>query len=272
MPTIIEKLIEEYRKKRYEDLMTLPEHFQLDMPKLKKLNQSIEFIRCKLDDDSLKITFKHVHWDTSEEAKERYINQLMLMKDIDRADAEKQAEEILKKGQTPGQSKSTLAEIIEENPEFAFPMIPMGELIFDNASHESFFKYTDNSSMTEKEEISRLMEMEDSIREEADWFGKTGLDEETERELPRYLRLEFGEFLSDEDSLKASDLVYLGHFNLAEADYRNEETCFYEDEEIASVYIWEIEDTKEYGYVYVYRDGDYGMSMGDYLPEEARKK
>ena len=32
--------------------------------------------------------------------------------------------------------------------------------------------------------------------ETADWFGTTGLDEETERELSRYLRREFGERLS----------------------------------------------------------------------------
>jgi hypothetical protein len=52
------------------------------------------------------------------------------------------------------------------------------------------------------------------IQEEADWFGRTGLDDATERELPRYLRRELGEFLDDPEGLKASDLVYLGLFKL----------------------------------------------------------
>ncbi|HEY5995097.1 MAG TPA: hypothetical protein VIU46_10925, partial [Gallionellaceae bacterium] len=43
----------------------------------------------------------------------------------------------------------------------------------------------------------------EKVREVADWFGTTGLDEETERELPRYLRREFGESLFDEGALKA---------------------------------------------------------------------
>ena len=46
--------------------------------------------------------------------------------------------------------------------------------------------------------------------EVADWIGRTGLAEETERELPRYLRRERGETLFDEDALKAADLRYLG--------------------------------------------------------------
>ena len=53
---------------------------------------------------------------------------------------------------------------------------------------------------------------EQKVIEEADWFGKTGLDEITERELPRYLRREFGESLFDEGSLKAASLKYMGSF------------------------------------------------------------
>ncbi|MCC6929480.1 MAG: hypothetical protein IT359_10865 [Gemmatimonadaceae bacterium] len=53
-------------------------------------------------------------------------------------------------------------------------------------------------------------QLEEATVEEASWFGRTGLDEATERELPRYLRREFGEFLDDPDGLKADDLQYLG--------------------------------------------------------------
>ena len=56
--------------------------------------------------------------------------------------------------------------------------------------------------------------------EEASWFGETGLDEETERELPHYLRRAYGESVFDEDSLKADDLEYLGIFDTEEGAVR----------------------------------------------------
>ena len=51
-----------------------------------------------------------------------------------------------------------------------------------------------------------------SANEKADWFGTTGLSEDVERELPRYLRREFGEKFRDSSSLKAADLTYVGRF------------------------------------------------------------
>lgn len=57
-----------------------------------------------------------------------------------------------------------------------------------------------------------LMKKEEEVREEAEWIGKTGLTEELERELPRYLRREFGQSLFDADSIKAADLTYVGKF------------------------------------------------------------
>ena len=64
------------------------------------------------------------------------------------------------------------------------------------------------------EDQQKRIEDEYNIKEEAEWFGKTGLSEEIERELPHYLRREFGESLFNTDSLKASDLVYIGSFKL----------------------------------------------------------
>jgi hypothetical protein len=66
-----------------------------------------------------------------------------------------------------------------------------------------------NSPEFKKKVAERLAEMK---REEAPWFGKTGLDDETERDLPQYLRREFGKPLSAPGSLKAAELVYLGAF------------------------------------------------------------
>jgi len=53
-----------------------------------------------------------------------------------------------------------------------------------------------------------LMGQEEATLEEAEWFGITGLGIDIERELPRYLRREFGESLFDEGSLKAADIKY----------------------------------------------------------------
>jgi len=53
-------------------------------------------------------------------------------------------------------------------------------------------------------------DQEQDTVEEADWFGKTGLDDATERELPRYLRRELGEYLDEPGCLTAADLRYLG--------------------------------------------------------------
>lgn len=75
-------------------------------------------------------------------------------------------------------------------------------------------KVDPNDPEFKKRVQSRLEEMrkEEAIREEASWFGKTGLPEDTERELPRYLRREFGQLLSQPGSLKAQDLAYVGAF------------------------------------------------------------
>lgn len=75
-------------------------------------------------------------------------------------------------------------------------------------------KVDPNDPEFKKRVQARLEEMkkEEAIREEASWFGKTGLSDETERELPRYLRREFGHLLSQPGSLKARDLAYAGAF------------------------------------------------------------
>lgn len=71
-----------------------------------------------------------------------------------------------------------------------------------------------NSPEFKRRTQARLDEMkkEESVREEAPWFGKTGLSDDEERELPRYLRREFGALLSEPGALQARDLEYLGVF------------------------------------------------------------
>ena len=65
--------------------------------------------------------------------------------------------------------------------------------------------------------LERSYQAEETVVEEAEWFGSTGLSEETERELPKYMRREAGELLLDEGSLKASDLTYIGAFEEPDA-------------------------------------------------------
>ena len=105
-------------------------------------------------------------------------------------------------------------------------------------------------------EYREMLEREEAVREEADWIGQTRLPEEVERQLPHYLRLEFGESLFDDDGLKAAELVYLGQHSQSDGSY----------------HYWYVpsgdEDT---WYAYV-RDSDYLMGWGDREPSDAVSK
>ncbi|MDI4635826.1 hypothetical protein J7U46_22385 [Pelomonas sp. V22] len=83
-----------------------------------------------------------------------------------------------------------------------------------SASQNASGKLDPNDPEFKKRAQARLQEMkrEESIREEAPWPGRTGLPDDDERELPRYLRREFGQLLSQPGSLRAQDLHYLGVF------------------------------------------------------------
>lgn len=63
-----------------------------------------------------------------------------------------------------------------------------------------------------RSEIESDIAREEAVVEAAPWFGRTGLPEETERELPKYVRRELGQSFYAEGSLKAGDLEYLGTY------------------------------------------------------------
>ena len=109
-------------------------------------------------------------------------------------------------------------------------------------------------------EREAMRDKELSILEPADWMGKTGLPEEIERELPRYLRRELGEMLLEEGSLKAADLVYLGE-------------CI---ENGNRVHYWHMPYGKEGAYAYVDVGPDsiecMGWGGGREPPEKLRAK
>jgi hypothetical protein len=103
------------------------------------------------------------------------------------------------------------------------------------------------------EENLALMKKEEEVREEADWFGRTGLSDALERELPRYLRRELGQSLFDADSMQASDLTYVGEF--MEGD--------------TTVHYWRVpqaQATDTYAYIEISVNGDSVIGWGDKQP------
>ncbi len=60
---------------------------------------------------------------------------------------------------------------------------------------------------------NRLAELDTQFIEDAPWFGTTGLGEETERRLPQYIRMEYGETVFNGAGLKAGDLQYIGRYS-----------------------------------------------------------
>jgi hypothetical protein len=97
---------------------------------------------------------------------------------------------------------------------------------------------------------------ERTVMEQAPWIGRTGLDESLERELPKYLRREFGESLLDDSSLKAKDLDYLGAFN----------------EDGQQVHYWRIptsDGEPTFAYIEVASNGETTTGWGDRQPPAA---
>lgn len=99
-----------------------------------------------------------------------------------------------------------------------------------------------------------VRQAERSVAEEAGWIGQTGLDEATERELPRYLRRELGEFLDDPGGLRAADLHYVGVFTDARG----------------TAHFWQMpERGGEHSHAYVEIDAGghpIGLGWGDWTP------
>lgn len=95
------------------------------------------------------------------------------------------------------------------------------------------------------------MQEEEEVIEVALWFGVTGLSDHIERELPRYLRREFGQSVFEPKALKAEDLIYLGVF-----DGDNSQNHF-----------WRIATEQEEVYAYVSVGPEYTlMGWGDRAP------
>ncbi len=106
------------------------------------------------------------------------------------------------------------------------------------------------------------LQNETKVQESAPWLGSTGLTDEQERAVPRYVRMELGQSLQDANAVKAQDLQYTGHFT--ESD--------------GTVYYWRIPDkANAHGdthagpaYVYIRKDaaGVFYTDWGNRTPPQ----
>lgn len=106
-------------------------------------------------------------------------------------------------------------------------------------------------------DVDRRWKADKNLVEVAPWFGRTGLSDEDERELSRYLRREFGEVGAD-DGLRAADLTYLG----VQSDDRG------------AAHFWTIpkrDGEEDYAYAYIdidERGNPLGYGWGDREPPQ----
>ena len=247
---IAEEMLKKYKQQPYATLEKLPDEMEVFDERLPENSQSLLLKKERHTDGKLTFVLSWYEWLNVEtyqkKQDEKYQQEVIRLKDItDMSDTEK--EEYL--------------EIIRTLPS-SLVRHPQNPDLGTYGGYSNYFEILPDGTLIE-DEFTRSMKAEDEIVEEADWIGTTGLSEETERQLPKYLRLEYGESILDEDSLKAADLTYLGVFKLGEEDLKQSE--FSQGAE--RVHVWEIPTSgnKTYGYVV---EGEYGcISMGEYLPE-----
>ncbi len=107
------------------------------------------------------------------------------------------------------------------------------------------------------------LQAEALVREEAPWLGQTGLTDEQERSMPRYVRMELGQSLQDANAVKAQDLQYIGSF----------------PEPDGTVYYWRIPDKAQahgdthsgpaYAYIRKGTDGIFYTDWGNRTPPQS---
>lgn len=135
-------------------------------------------------------------------------------------------------------------------PQSAAPSSASGAADSDDKTRAALATPQYEKHVREKHE---LMQKEEQVTEQANWFGKTGLSESIERELPRYLRREYGQSIFDEGALKADSLQYLGVY----------------PQGLSSIHFWRIADgAKEphFAYITVSVTGDTVIGWGGKRP------
>lgn len=128
-----------------------------------------------------------------------------------------------------------------------------------------FFYVLPNNQVTDDIFIRNEI-AEDTLLENADWFGKTGLTESEERNLPKYIRAEYGHLLTDDDGIKAEDLTFIGCFKLNQQILKK--LHWEANVSPRRIYIWHY-CKDHYAYAYYTEDNILQYSLGSHYPEHA---
>lgn len=125
-----------------------------------------------------------------------------------------------------------------------------------------FFKTPDETITTDIFDRNELAER--NIQEDAEWYGKTGLPEIIERQVSKFLRSEYGEYILDPDAVRANQLQYLGYFELTPILF-NTLDLLYATENPEYTHVWKYSDN-HYAFVYRIIDGTFQFDVGSYFP------
>lgn len=201
---IAQKTVETFKQKNYAQLLSIPS------PSLIENNQlshevTLEFSRQTLEDQTLYIEIKLRMWELPAEqvkrkaASDQFFQSLNIeLTAEDEAEFTEDLEELLAEG--------VISEAQDPLPH------PDSRYVFSGSSFNFDFEIKKDGQvvLNDWDESQRL---EDLMEDSAPWMGKTGLSTTLERQLLRYLRLELGELLVDEDATRAKDLVFLGRYH-----------------------------------------------------------
>ncbi len=137
-------------------------------------------------------------------------------------------------------------------------------MVYSRHCMSRYFFKTPDEHITE-DIFDRNCHAENVINEAADWFGKTGLPESVERNISRFLREQYGEYILDEDSIRANHLTYLGEFILDDKLFLALELV-YAKKNPQTIHAWKYTD---HHYAFVYKDpsGSYQFDFGSFFPK-----
>ncbi len=208
---IAQKTVEAFKQKNYAQLLSMPSPSLIDNNQLSP-EATLEFSRQLLEDQTLSIEIKLRMWELPADqakrkaASDQFFQSLNIeLTAEDEAELAEDLEELLAEG--------VLSEAQDPLPH------PDNQYVFSGSSFTFDFEMKKDGQLilNDWDESQRLEElMEDS----APWMGKTGLPNTLEHQLLRYLRLELGELLVDEDATRAKDLVFLGRYHRYNATFQ----------------------------------------------------
>ncbi len=141
-------------------------------------------------------------------------------------------------------------------------------MIYSGHCKSEFFYALPNGIITD-DIFERNDIAEDSIVEEANWFGITGLSDAEERSIPQQMRYEYGDLLIDEDGLKAHDLKYQGCFKVNSKTFKMLELS--SKKQPNTIHIWHYYD-EHYAYAYHNENNELQFDLGRNCPIDLLQK